>query len=104
MSDSRSMTPVIDTMLEASELAGLDYNPDFNGARQDGVGRFQSTQRNGLRHSTAAAFLHPAEDRPNLDVITDAMALRLLFEGTRAVGRARSRVATASRRSGPGAR
>jgi len=86
VSDSRSMTPVIDTMLEASELAGLDYNPDFNGARQDGVGRFQSTQRNGLRHSTAAAFLHPAEDRPNLDVITGAMALRLLFEGTRAVG------------------
>ena len=86
VSDSRSMTPLIETMLEASELAGLDYNPDFNGARQEGVGRFQSTQRNGRRHSTAAAFLHPAEDRPNLDVITDAMALRILFEGTRAVG------------------
>jgi choline dehydrogenase len=86
VSDSRSMAPLIEVMLEASELAGLDYNPDFNGARQDGVGRFQSTQRNGLRHSTATAFLHPAESRPNLDVITDAMALRILFEGTRAVG------------------
>ncbi len=58
VSDSRSMAPLIDVMLEASELAGLDYNPDLNGARQDGAGRFQSTQRNGLRHSTAAAFLH----------------------------------------------
>jgi choline dehydrogenase len=86
VSDSRSMTPLVDTMLEASELAGLDYNPDFNGARQEGVGRFQSTQRNGLRHSTAAAFLRPAEARPNLEVITGAMALRILFEGTRAVG------------------
>ena len=86
VSDSRSMAPLIETMLEASELAGLDYNPDFNGARQEGVGRFQSTQRNGLRHSTAAAFLHPAAARPNLDVICDAMALRIRFEGTRAIG------------------
>jgi choline dehydrogenase len=86
VSDSRSMAPLIETMLEASELAGLDYNPDFNGARQDGIGRFQSTQRNGRRHSTAAAFLHPAAARPNLHVITDAMALRILFDGTRAVG------------------
>jgi choline dehydrogenase len=86
VSDSRSMAPLIETMLEASELAGLDYNPDFNGAMQDGVGRFQSTQRNGRRHSTAAAFLHPAESRPNLQIITDAMALRILFDGARAVG------------------
>src|SRR4051794_17896003 len=71
VSDSRAMSPMIETMLEASELAGLDYNPDFNGARQEGVGRFQLTQRNGRRHSTAAAFVHPAEARPNLDVITD---------------------------------
>ena len=86
VSDSRAMSPLIETMLAASELAGLDYNPDFNGARQEGVGRFQVTQRNGRRHSTAAAFVHPVEDRPNLDVITDALALRILFEGTRAVG------------------
>jgi choline dehydrogenase len=86
VSDGRAMSPLIETMLEASELAGLDYNPDFNGARQEGVGRFQLTQRNGRRHSTAAAFVHPVEQRPNLHVITDALALRILFEGTRAVG------------------
>jgi choline dehydrogenase-like flavoprotein len=86
VSDSRAMSPLIETMLEASELAGLDYNPDFNGVRQEGVGRFQVTQRNGRRHSTAAAFVHPVEHRPNLDVITDALALRILFDGTRAVG------------------
>ncbi len=86
VADSRAMSPLIETMLEAAELSGLDYNPDFNGARQEGVGRFQLTQRNGRRHSTAAAFIHPVETRPNLDVITDALALRILFEGTRAVG------------------
>ena len=86
VSDSRSMSPLIETMIEATRLAGHEVNPDFNGARQDGVGRFQLTQRNGRRCSTAAAFLHPAADRPNLHVIKDAMALRILFDATRAVG------------------
>ena len=86
VSDSRAMSPLIETMIEASVLAGHEHNPDFNGARQEGVGRFQLTQRNGRRCSTAAAFLHPAMARPNLDVITDALALRILFDGTRAVG------------------
>jgi choline dehydrogenase len=86
VSDSRAMSPMIETMIEASVLAGLPFNPDFNGATQDGVGRFQVTQRNGRRCSTAEAFLHPAEERPNLDIITDAMALRILFDGSRAVG------------------
>jgi len=86
VSDSRSMSPLIETMIEASRLAGHEVNTDFNGARQDGVGRFQLTQRNGRRCSTATAFLHPAEERPNLDVFTDALALRILFDGSRAVG------------------
>ncbi len=86
VSDSRSMSPLIETMIEACVLAGLEPNSDFNGVSQEGVGRFQLTQRNGRRCSTAAAFLHPSAGRSNLDVITDAMALRILFDGSRAVG------------------
>jgi choline dehydrogenase len=86
VSDSRSMHPLVDTMLKAARQAGHEHNPDFNGARQEGVGRFQLTQRDGLRCSTADAFLRPAESRPNLEVIPRAMALRILFEGNRAVG------------------
>jgi choline dehydrogenase-like flavoprotein len=86
VSEGRSLSPLIEAMIEASVLAGHAPNPDFNGASQDGVGRFQLTQRDGRRWSTAAAFLHPAGGRGNLEVITDAMALRILFEGTRAVG------------------
>ncbi len=62
MSDSRSMHPLVDTMLEAARQAGHERNPDFNGARQEGVGRFQLTQRDGLRWSTADA-LPAARDR-----------------------------------------
>jgi choline dehydrogenase-like flavoprotein len=86
VSDGRSLNPTVDAMIEAGLAAGHPHNLDFNGATQEGVGRFQLTQRDGLRCSTAAAFLHPALGRPNLDLITDAFALRIVFEGSRAVG------------------
>ncbi len=86
VSDGRSMHPLVDTMLAAAQQAGHEHNPDFNGARQEGVGRFQLTQRDGWRASTADAYLHPAAERPNLSVITGAMALGIVFEGSRAVG------------------
>jgi choline dehydrogenase len=86
VAESRSMHPLVDTMLEAAREAGHEHNPDFNGARQEGVGRFQLTQRGGMRDSTADAFLRPAADRSNLEVISRAMALRIMFDGNRAVG------------------
>jgi choline dehydrogenase-like flavoprotein len=85
VSESRSMHPLVDTMIEAAQQAGHEHNPDFNGARQEGVGRFQVTQRDGLRCSCADAYLNPAKERPNLEVISGAMATRILFEGDRAV-------------------
>jgi choline dehydrogenase len=90
VSESRSMHPLVDTMLEAARLAGHEHNPDFNGARQEGVGRFQLTQREGLRCSTADAFLRGAGAGAgagdNLEVIPRSLALRIMFEGRRAVG------------------
>ena len=86
VSDGRSMHPLVDVMIEAATQAGHERNPDFNGARQEGVGRFQFTQRNGLRWSTADGFLHPVTERPNLTVLSRAFASRILFEGERASG------------------
>lgn len=84
--ESRSMHPLATAFVEAAKQVGHEENPDFNGARQEGVGRYQTTQRDGMRASTAAAFLHPVEDRPNLTVVTDAMVLEVLIESGRAVG------------------
>jgi choline dehydrogenase len=86
ISESRSMHPLVDAMLEAAVQAGHHMNPDFNGETQDGVGRFQLTQREGMRCSTADAYLHPASSRPNLDIVSGAFARRVVFEGDRAVG------------------
>jgi len=86
VSDSRSMHPVVDAWIEAAGQAGIPHNEDLNGAMQEGAGRFQLTQRNGRRCSTAVAYLHPAVARGNVDVFTDTRAYRILFEGDRAVG------------------
>ena len=66
--------------------AGLAYNPDFNGAVQEGAGTYQMTIKNGRRNSAARAFLRPAMARKNLQVVTNAMVTRILFEGRRATG------------------
>ena len=76
----------MDAFVEAGVEAGHPRNPDFNGETQDGVGLYQLTQRNGMRCSAAVAFLHPALGRPNLKVVTDALATRILFDGARASG------------------
>jgi choline dehydrogenase len=86
VSEGRSRNALVDAMLEAAQAAGHEFNPDINGARQEGVAYFQATQRDGWRDSTADAFLRPALPRPNLTVITNAMASRILFDGNRATG------------------
>jgi choline dehydrogenase len=86
VSECRSMTPLVDAMLDAAVEAGYERNPDLNGERQDGVGRFQLTQRDGKRWSTADGYLHPAASRPNLEVRDGAFVERIVFEDDRAVG------------------
>jgi choline dehydrogenase len=72
--------------LEACVAAGIPRNDDFNGKEQEGAGFYQVTQKGGKRHSAADAYLRPALRRPNLTVVTEAHATRVLFEGRRAVG------------------
>ncbi|BAY11422.1 GMC family oxidoreductase [Calothrix sp. NIES-2098] len=72
--------------VEGAAALGYGRNPDFNGAQQEGAGLYQLTIKDGKRHSTAAAFLVPILDRPNLTVTTSALVTRLLFEGTRTIG------------------
>ncbi|MFL9454208.1 GMC family oxidoreductase [Tolypothrix bouteillei VB521301_2] len=72
--------------VDAAVAFGYNYNPDFNGMEQEGVGMYQLTIKDGKRHSAATAFLVPILQRPNLTVTTGALVTRLLFEGTRTVG------------------
>ncbi|MGW5517770.1 GMC family oxidoreductase [Nocardia africana] len=86
VSDGRSLNPLGEAFLAAAEQAGYGRNDDFNGATQIGVGRYQLTQRNGMRCSASVAYLHPALERPNLTVFTDTLAHKVVFDGDRATG------------------
>lgn len=83
---STAVHPLTKRYLAAGQQAGLPFNPDFNGASQEGVGIYQITTRNGRRMSAARAFLRPAMKRKNVRVEINALATRILFEGKRAVG------------------
>jgi choline dehydrogenase len=86
VADHRFRHPLSEMFVAAAQETGVPANADFNGATQDGAGFYQVTQKDGLRWSTASAFLRPALARPNLTVITSALACRIRFEGRRAVG------------------
>lgn len=78
--------PLSRAFIRAAQQTGIPYNPDFNGAKQEGVGFYQTTTHDGKRWSAAAAFLRQAEKRPNLKIMTETRVARILFEGTRATG------------------
>ncbi len=84
--DQRDPNPLSSVFVEACVQAGLAANDDFNGARQEGAGLYQVTQRSGRRVSAATAFLRPIADRPNLTIETNVHVTRVLFEGDRATG------------------
>jgi len=86
VADGRSNHPFAKIFIDAAQQAGHIINYDFNGEKQDGVGFFQATQKNGERCSSANAFLHPIRQRPNLTVITGAHATHILLEGNIATG------------------
>lgn len=78
--------PLCQRFIAAAQQCGFDFNPDFNGESQQGVGYYQITTRNGRRMSAARAYLHPALKRDNCEVVTRAQVSRILFDGRSASG------------------
>ena len=83
---NRYEDPLGEAFLEAGASAGHPFTEDYNAEQQEGFGRLQSTVRHGHRCSTAVAYLRPALERPNLTLKVNALATRIVFEGTRATG------------------
>jgi len=86
VSDPPKIWPLGKAMVEASMQAGIPFNPDFNGARQEGCGYYQTTTNRRRRWSSASAYLKTARKRPNLTIVTEAHATRVLIENGRATG------------------
>jgi choline dehydrogenase len=86
VSDLRNDHPYCNAWIEAGVEAGHGRNPDFNGARTEGLGAYQLTLRGHWRCDAATAFLAPARNRPNLTVLTGVHVTRVLIENGRATG------------------
>ena len=82
----RNKVPLLEKMIEAAEKMGLPYNPDQNGATQEGIGMSQVTIAKGRRQSTAFCYLDPARARANLQIDQGAIAESLILESKRCVG------------------
>ncbi len=86
VSDMRIQRPICDAWIAASQEAGYRFNPDYNGADQEGVSYFQLTARNGRRCSSAVAYLNPVKSRKNLQIITHALVEKVVIENKQATG------------------
>ena len=86
VSDVCEPHPLCEAFIAAAQQAGFPRNDDFNGPTQEGAGYFQLTARRGRRCSTAVGYLRPARRRPNLTIVSNALASRVLFSGRRAIG------------------
>src|SRR5262245_16851962 len=86
VSDVCEPHPLCEAFIAAAQQAGFPRNDDFNGPTQEGAGYFQLTARHGRRCSTAVGYLRQARRRPNLAVVSNALASRILLSGRRAIG------------------
>jgi choline dehydrogenase len=86
VSDLCDRHPLAVAFVEAAVQCGHPRNDDFNGSIQEGAGYYQTTMRNGVRSSTAGGYLRQARRRANLKVISEALAMRIVFQGRRATG------------------
>ncbi len=82
----RSVNPMAEVFLDAAQQAGHALNADFNGVRQNGVGLYTFTQKNGERVTAEGAYLDPVRHRPNLTVMSETEVTRIVFDGRKATG------------------
>ena len=86
VSDQNWANPTSHAFVESAQQLQLPLNADFNGARQEGFGLYQVTQRGGERWSAARAYVEPLRGTANLDIRTDTLVEKLVIEGGRVTG------------------
>jgi choline dehydrogenase len=77
---------ILDRFADAAEQASIPRSADFNTGDNTGCGKFEVTQRRGVRWNAVRAFLRPVLKRPNLHIVTGALINRLSFDGLRVTG------------------
>ena len=77
--------PLVQAFVQAGWQAGYQLTDDYNGRQQEGFGPMEHTIHKGARWSAAKAYLRPALQRENCNLIR-GLARKIVFSGRRAVG------------------
>jgi choline dehydrogenase len=88
-SPMREQPEACKAIIEAAQQIGVEYRPDVNNlppGSGDSIGWCQQTRGGRRRASAAATYLRPAKKRPNLQIVTNALVHRIVFDGKRAIG------------------
>jgi len=86
VSDQKWPNPGSLAFIESAAALQLPRNDDFNGARQEGFGLYQVTQKGGERWSAARAYVEPLRERENLAILTGTLVERLVIDQGRVTG------------------
>ena len=86
ISTAENRSTICDEMIASGAAVGMRRVEDLNESDDERIGYTMATIKNGQRVSSAAAFLHPVEKRPNLTIAVDSMATKLLFDGDAVCG------------------
>lgn len=86
ISPNRNAHRLSRAFVEAARTAGLGSEPTHNGGPYEGAWLCELAHQDGRRFSVYDAYLKPAQKRPNLEIVTDAHATRIVFENGRATG------------------
>ncbi|MFB7269137.1 GMC family oxidoreductase [Streptomyces sp. NPDC056244] len=78
--------PLVAACVDAAVETGHARADDISGGLETGFGWCDNNIVDGVRQSAADAYLRPAMGRANLDVVTDALVLRLVVSGGRCRG------------------
>jgi choline dehydrogenase len=86
---ARNPNPIAEALLEAAHEKGFPIFSGHNGQMMkvpEGASLLESCLRGDQRQSIYRSYVYPLTDRPNLSVAPQTKVVRILFEGTRAVG------------------
>ncbi len=86
VSKQRLNWEILEAVQEGAKEFGIEPRADFNDGDNEGSGFFEVNQSKGVRWNTAKAFLKPAQNRPNLRILTKAETEQVVLEGKRATG------------------
>jgi len=81
----KRMNPLTLAFEKAGAQAGYQSTPDYNGKQQEGFGPMDQTIKNGLRWSSAKAYLKPAIQSGKCQVIR-GLATKIIIENSQATG------------------